>query len=238
MSAPVRYPEPTWGTPQLAVEPASSLCASGITPFILTGIIVRLLQYHFSDPNNIVRESLHYLRWYRDCEESIVDDNGYKLHRLHVDVSYQLDLARAEQRPGIFVKRENVKTRRIGVEKGDSVTTHIKERIGSFQGKIHQKILTGNFSIICLADSGAEADLLGEEVFDRMLFFAPLIEDDIRIGQLQVESLSDVKENNSGANKSYYTVVRLNWATHRRWAIVAESPILKRVRMTYPMFDE
>jgi hypothetical protein len=234
----VVYPEPTWGTPQLAVEPASSLCASGITPFILTGILVRLLQYHFSDPNNIVRESLQYLRWYRDCTDGIVDDDGNSLRRLYINVGYQLDLANAEQRPGIFVKREDVRTRRISVEKGDSVTTHIKQRIGAFQGKIYHKILEGAFSLICIAESGAEADLLGEEVFDRMLFFAPMIEDDIRIGQFEVKMLSDVKELEAGANKAYYTVVRIQWASQRRWTIVAETPVLKRIRFIYPIFDE
>lgn len=238
MSAPFQFPEPTWGQPQLAVEPGSSLCASGITPFILTGILVRLLQYHFSDPDNIVRESLHYLRWYRECTDDIVDDEGKSLQRLYINVSYQLDLANAEQRPGIFVKREPVQTRRISVEQGDSVTTHIKQSVGSFQGKIYQKILNGAFSLVCVAESGAEADLLGEEVFDRMLYFAPKIEEDIRIGQFEVQSLSDVKETEGGANKAYYSVVRIRWASHRRWAIVAEAPILKRVRMTYPMFDE
>lgn len=232
------YPEPTWGTPQLAIEPASSLCASGITPFILTGILVRLLQYHFSDPNNIVRESLHYLRWYRECADGIVDDSGTALQRLYIDVGYQLNLANAEQRPGIFVKREPVTTRRISIEQGDSVTTHIKSRIGSFQGKIFQKILEGAFSLICIGTSGAEADLLGEEVFDRMLYFAPKIEEDIRIGMFTVKSLSEVQELTNGAKKAYYTVVRLEWASHRRWTLVAEAPILKRIRMTYPMFDE
>lgn len=231
-------PEPDWGTPQLAVEPCSSLVASGITPFILTGILVRLLQYHFSDPDNIVRESLRYLRWNRDCTETILDENGEPLQRLYINVSYQLDLANAEQRPGIFVKREPVTTRRIAAEKGDSVTTHIKQEVGSFQGKIYHKILEGAFSLICIGNSGAEADLLGEEVFDRMLFFAPMIEDDIRIGQFAVNALSEVQELKNEAKTSYYTVVRIQWASHRRWALTAIAPVLKRIRMTYPMFDE
>jgi hypothetical protein len=47
-----------------------------------------------------------------------------------------------------------------------------------------------------------------------------------------------VQELQAGAKKNYFTVVRLQWAAHRRWALVAETPILKRIRMTYPMFDE
>lgn len=232
-------PEPEWTTPQHARESCSSLVASGITPFILTGILVRLLQYHFSDPNNIARESLQYLRWRRRCNEAIVNDEEQALSNLHIGVSYQMDLASASQRPAIFVKREPVETRRVSQEKGDAVTTHMSSDLGVLQGKKYQKILEGAFSLVCLGNSGAEAELLGEEVFDRMLYFAPKIEDDIRIGQLTVKRLGAVQQVKAKEPRTgFYTNVRIQWAAHRRWILAAQTPVLKRIQFTYPMFEE
>lgn len=230
----VSYPEPTWGVSQQAYEPCSALVATGITPFVLTGILIRLLQYHFSDERNIITDSLRRYRWKQDCNESIVGPDGTALGGMHVGPSYELTLSQVQPRPALYVKRETLAVARISAIKGDQALPSIKTKTGVYQGAEFQKQLSGRYSIICVGSSGAEADLLGEEVFLRMLYFAPIIREDIRIGLFTVEGLSEVKELTeiSDGNKAFYTVVSLFWAHVTRWAAVPETPVLKRLHWT------
>jgi hypothetical protein len=206
--------------------------AIGISPFVLTGILVRLLQYHFSDPANIIHDSLRRYRWKADCNEVIVAPDGTALGGIYVGVSYEFTPAMVQQRPGLFVKREPLTASRVSALKGDSTVVHIKGQTGVYQGTEHQKQLAGRFSIICAGANGAEADLLGEEVFYRMLYFAPLIKEDIRIGYFAVESLSEVKDLENDGVHAFYTVVGIAWADVPRWAVVPETPVLKRLHWT------
>lgn len=232
----VPYPEPTWGQSQQAYEPCTSLLATGITPFILTGIIIRLLQYHFSDPANIINDSLRRYRWKEDCNEVIVAPDGTALGGIYVGLGYEFKPSMVQQRPGLFVKREPVTVSRLSAIKGDQALPHIKRNVGVYQGAEFQKQLVGRFSIVCAGANGSEADILGEEVFYRMLYFAPLIKEDIRIGQFTVESLSDVKDLENDGIHAFYSVVSLLWAHVPRWAAVPETPLLKRLRLVQKNF--
>ena len=78
-----------------------------------------------------------------------------------------------------------------------------------------------------------EAELLGEEVFMRMLRFAPVIRKDIGLGLLQVESLSELQSMQKGAKGHYYTVqVNIRWSHMVRWSLIADAPVLKRLSLT------
>ena len=229
----VPYPEPEWGVSQQAYEPCSSLVATGITPFILSGIIIRLLQYHFSDPANIINDSLRSYRWKADCNQAILPPDKTAIGSIYIGMGYEFKPALVQQRPGLFVKREPVTVTRIAAIQGDRTPPHIDRVKGVLQGAEYQKQLGGRFSIVCAGLSGSEADILGEEVFYRMLYFAPVIREDIRISQFTVDGLSDVKDLDvSDGVKAFYTVVSLQWAQIVRWAAVPETPVLKRLRLT------
>ena len=232
----IPYPEPEWGVSQQAHEPCSSLLATGVTPYILSGIVIRLLQYHFSDPANIINDCLRRYRWKEDCNQPIVSPDGTALGGIYVGMGYEYTPAVVQQRPGLFVKREPVRVSRLSAIKGDQTLPHINRTSGVLQGAEYQKQLDGRISIICAGLNGSEADILGEEVFYRMLYFAPIIKDDIRIGQFTVESLSDVKDLEGDGVHSFYTVVGLQWANIVRWAAVPETPVLKRLRLVQQTF--
>jgi len=234
----ILYPEPIWTTSQPAYEPCSALAATGTTPFILTGILIRLLQYHFSDPANIINPSLRIYRWKENCNEAIVGPDNVPLVGIHVGVSYEFNPAGVQQRPAVYVKREPITVQRVAVFKGDRSVPAVSEVSGVYQGARYQKTIDGRFSLIVIATSGTEADLLGEEVFYRMLYFAPIIMDDIRIGQFTVEGMSEVKDlDGQDGTKSYYVVVSIYWAQIVRWAAIAETPILKRLRLVQQNFS-
>ena len=219
-------PEPVWGVAQPEVEPCSSF-ESGATPIMITGFIVRLLQYHFYDPGNIMHEMLKSYRWQPDCAKGIVQPDNSILRPIHVGTSYEFTPGNVQQRPGLFVKREPMQTERIAVTEGDSGTI---TPTFPFRGKPLQKRLQGRYSIICISSKGEEADLLGEEVFYRMLHFQSLIRKEMRLGAFSVEGLGEVQTVDAdGGSRGFYTVVSLFWAMVYRWAMVPEAPILKRL---------
>jgi len=101
-----------------------------------------------------------------------------------------------------------------------------------FDGIQHQVNISGAHSIICRGGSGVEADLLGEEVFFRMLHYQQIIKQDLRLGFLLTEALSDVKSRDE-FQRTFYSIVRVSWAYVYRWKVIPETPIVKRVAFGY-----
>lgn len=220
--------EPVWGDSQLVEDDCSSLVSSGVTPYVLTGILIRLLRYHFADSNNISIESLRGLTWKEDCAES----------SMHIGAGYEFTPGVVQQRPAIYVKREAVSSKQVGLLKGDSTVTALNQITGLFEGSKHQKQLQGVFSLICVGTLGLEAELIGEEVYYRMLHFAPKIQDDIRVSSFRVRSLSEIKTIKNTPGQLYYTVVAIDWNLIHRWRIVPIAPVLKRTHLGYTVFGE
>ena len=231
------FPEPVWGDPQEAIEDCSALAYTGPSPFVLTGVFIRLLQYHFFDPDNIQNPCLKDYIWTNNdsgcisIEETDTDPEGEDASKILIAVSYRRDHANAGQRPALFVKREPVTFDTISMQ--HKTLPHIDKETGVYKGTTYQVQVQGRHSIICVGLNGAEADVLGEEVMFRMLHYQPIIRDDFRLGAFKVEGLSDVKELGSDPTKAFYTVVRLHWAYVYRWAVIPETPVAKRLHLTY-----
>jgi hypothetical protein len=75
--AVIEYPEPTWGQCQPVEEPCSSLVSTGITPYIIKGIVLQLLRFHFGDCDNILNPALKDFIWCGDSrDQSHCDFDG------------------------------------------------------------------------------------------------------------------------------------------------------------------
>jgi len=234
------YPEPVWTFPQEALEPCSSFFYVGPSPFSLTGVFLRLLQYHFSTPDNIEEPLLKDYIWSpsdKGClpttdygasssEESSVASQVVPGSRLLIRTSYSQDPAAAQQLPGLYVKREAFYTE--GISLLDRSLPGLNSR-GVYEGTEHQVNVIGAHSLICRGGSGAEADLLGQEVYFRMLHYQQVIKKDFQLGRLQAKSVSEVRQQPEQAKSAYYSVVRMEWAYVYRWLVIPEAPILKRL---------
>ena len=112
------FEEPTWGVSQDTEPDRSAFCTLGPSPFLLTGVFIRLLQYHFSDPNNIDNPTLIDYTWSpnKGCDpidgEIIDPGTGLPVEveipptRIVIGPDYGEDPDTANARPAIFVKRE------------------------------------------------------------------------------------------------------------------------------------
>ena len=233
------FPEPEWGIPQEAYERASSFEAGGPNPFILSGVFQRLVQYHFSSSCNIEEHLLKEYIWTPSsqcCKVSDGEDSGEGASqaippsRLLIKQSYSMLGPEVQQIPTILIKREPFGTDRISFQ--DASLPGLNNK-GVYEGRTHQVNIQGKHSIICKGGSGAEAELLGQEIFYRMLHYQQVIKKDFRLGHLMTRGVSDVKTRNDESRPTFYTVVSIEWAYVYRWLVIPESPIVKRVAFGY-----
>lgn len=232
------YTEPEWGIPQEAVDKPSSLCTTGPTGMLMTGILTKLLQYQFSDPDNIVNPILRCYTWNDDnaCYDN--SDSGDSSNGgsggIWIGPGYSEDSEGVQASPAIYVKRDGTRNSPIS-QKHISVPSLNAE--GLFPGTLHQVNVEGVHSIICKGKTGAAADALGQEVFDRFLHYQSVIRDDFKLGKFFTTSLSDVKEiaQDQEADSGFYTVVRIEWAYVYRWYLRKEGPKIKRTHFLYEL---
>jgi len=226
------FSEPVWGEPQDAIEACSALAAMGPSPAVLTGVFLRLLQYHFSTQANIENPLLKEYIWTSStagCVNTEQDGVVVPGSRILIRPSYSPRGPEVQQLPSLLVKREPVQSTRISFQDKSLVglnQNHV------FDGTQYQVNIAGAHSIICRGGTGVEADLLAEEVFFRMLHYQQIIKQDFRLGFLLAESMADVKSRDE-YQRVFYAVVRMTWAYVYRWKLIPESPIIKRVVLGY-----
>lgn len=235
------FPEPIWTVPQDAIDRCTAFDIAGPSPFMLTGAVLRLLQYHFSDPNNIEEPLLKGYIWSPNTANCIQGQTQVQPQpspdgapnwttipesRIVIKPSWSSTSDGSQQLPGIYVKREPFRTETVSFK--DQQTPSLDAQ-GVFKGTTMNVNILGAHSLICKGMTGAEAELLGQEVYFRMLHYQQVIKSDLKLGRLQTTGVSEAKQRLDEARSTFYTVVSLEWAYVYRWLVVQESPIVKRI---------
>jgi len=220
------FPEPAWEAPSQEIdELKSSLDASGKTPFIMTGALKRLIEYHFSTPDNITNPKLHDYIWTEDPRTS----------RLYVATAFRRDGVIVQQKPAVYIRRSQVTAGPKPGLRGRSVS-HVNRISGKYEGSSHQIFLTGVHFLVCEGKNGAEVESLSEEIFFRMLHFGPVILDDLKLGALRVAGISDIRARPQMPQQTFYAMVRIEWSTMHQWRVIPETPLVKRLHVVMEPF--
>jgi len=220
------FPEPTWAAAGQTVDQDSSallsLKASGLR---ITGMLIRLLQMQFSSATNITNPQLRSLVWTEDPATA----------KVYIAASYSRQETDGT-RPALFVRRQPVTASEMGLRPTvaggpfpDQVT-----------GPAYAASLSGQHNIICEGRTGDQAEALAEEVFYRMLMFAPVIQDDLRLSRFTVPGYSDIKERTQGegkqAVKSFFSIVTIAWSTILQWNLTEQSPPFRQMYLAIDPF--
>jgi len=208
--------EPTWKREgQKVFTPLSSLCSTGIRPSIVTGILIRLIQAHFYDVDNIENEKLKTYTWDPDIEQS----------RLLIKPTYKYDPVTANNRAAIYVEAGDMKTEEYAI---NNMSTPHLEPNGNFEGILRTIILSGTHEIRCVASECMEATCLGEEVFFRLLEYYPIIRNDLKFSDFKVIVLTRPQQLKE-SDDHYTCTVRVVWKYAHSWKLDTLAPILKRL---------
>ena len=234
----VKLPEPCWGSPQEACERASAFTTAGPNPFMLTGVFQRLLQYHFSSSDNIEEPLLRGYIWTPGsacCATSETEEgsaNIYEPSRIMIKPSWSQLGPEVQQLPTLLIKREVFRSQRVSLLDQSAVGNSSYNKGSNYQ---HMAV-KGGHTIICKGGTGAEAELLGQEVFYRMLHFQQIIKKDFSLGSLVTQSVSELRTKNDESKTSFYTVVNLEWSYMYNWLIIPDSAIVKRIAIQQKTF--
>jgi hypothetical protein len=253
------FPEPNWCDPsQPAEADCSSLVYTGPTPVILTGVFTRLIQYHFSDPNNISNSLLKEYVWTSNpdgCIVSGIDDGDSQGSsssgspsgcpeeatlitqgsRILVQPDYVRNNLTVQQRPAILITREPVQAQPISMRNASLPTIDSLAKI--YKGQAHQVYISGRHTFLCYGLTGTEAELIASEVFYRMLNYMPLIRDDFRLGKFFVDGSGKIQAINDEHAQIFRVPVTVSWTYTYRWRIIPETPTIKRLALMFDTFD-
>jgi len=206
---------PPGSVPEVRIPQLSALCAFGHTPRILTGAIRQILLQHFVDPENILDE---YLRerlrarggWSEGTDSGIVIES---LARWRPELT--------EARPAIIIKEGDWNWRRVAI--GDMAGEDWRSGVRRFGG-----LWSGTHTCFALADEGAETQILATEVARLLLWFGPMIMDELELHRfvpVSIGALHALKE----ATENYVVPVSVAYASWEGWSSQEEAPRLKRV---------
>lgn len=218
--------EPTW-QPNLALlqkafDDPSALCNIRFTPSIVTGILLRILQAHFADANNIRDPALKELTWAADDPAGAGIQSKILIIPLH-----QYDPRQLQQRPALLVLRQAAETHRLPM---DSRTLPSLDTKGFFRGDRHLVPITCTHVVRCLAAGAFAADRLGEEVFYRLLEYFPVIKADFPFSDFDVKILNPPQKVDEHS-ENFAVDVGLPWTHIHGWTLTAEAPILREIKL-------
>lgn len=206
--------EPTWGTEGQKLDcECSSLDSTGLRPSVITGVLLRWLQWHFCRADNIRDSSLKSYLW--------TDDETTKMWILP---NFKYDPKLAESRPMILVQDGDMTTKEFGIDHARSA--HLDEA-GNFKGDSYQVILTGKHAVHCVSREPMEASRIAEEAFFRMLEYHELILREFRFGEFRVAGLSGLAKKD-GAADEYFRTIQVLWSFGHMWTMVSEAPVFKK----------
>jgi len=240
----VEIPEPGWGCPLNAMSDCGAFAVVGPSPFRITGALIRLMQYHFSTPDNIQNPQLKELIWTpstNGCSDELVIDpctnqptgGVIRGSKILIEASYKKSSLSIQQRPAIFIKRETMSTRSVNPSFSNKALASLNPVTGMYEGEKYAVYIEGRHSIIALAQTGSSAEAIAEEIYFRLLQYMDVIKNDLNLGAFGPSTMSDIKDYDVESKKSFYATVSVDWAYTYRWSVIEESPIIKRLAVTY-----
>jgi len=224
MGDPTNVNEPAWTSDpdllQRIDQDQSALCNMRFTPSVITGVLLRLLQAHFSDPANIRDDKLKGLQWQEDLESSNQIQSA-----IIIAPTYKYDARTLSQRPSILVTRGPVSTDRIAI--ANKTLTGMSG--GYYLGDKHVRAVMGQHIIRCVSKGAFAAERLGEEVFYRTLEYLPAIKNELPISDIQMGGLGAAKLIDE-EQQNFAVDVVVEWKHTHGWTLIPIAPILKKVR--------
>jgi len=176
----------------VGLDPASSLCTTGHPANVMTGILLRLLQEHFASPlaleyNGVNEPGIRSLEGY-------IWTDQVETTRIQILPVWNYNPQDLQRRPALYVKRNGLKPERLGIDEGFT-TSPVRAPDFTVQrvpGEYKAKLIFGSHTVFCVGGSGAEAELLGMEVFNHLDQFGPVIRQNMNMHRFGVTEVGEV----------------------------------------------
>ena len=198
--------------PQFFGTTLSSLCSVLPRPLIITGLLREILIRHFAKAEYIETPELAHLLW----------QDGEKTDIL-IESIHRWSPALTEKRPAVIIKRNAYRNRRMGI--GDRLQMPSADKYGDAR---YATFWFGSHTLFCIGGSGAQAELLGTEVYREMHHFHPLIRQSALLHRFQVTEVGAIAELEE-ATENFVVPVVVGYAFEDTWVIRQERPTLRSI---------
>lgn len=202
-------------------QEVSSLCATGLRPQILTGVLLRLLTEHFSDGRRIQEPQLKGYIWNSDPGIS----------RISIMPVWHWLTRGAQKRPALLIKRNALQPRTLGLGDGLALIseTHAAAVPNDSPG-LAQVAVDGSHTVFALSSAAAEAELLSTEVFCRLLQYQQIIQDEFSFQRFRVAEVGPLHKLEEHS-ETFVVPVNLAYAYIDAWQLVSSAPFLKSIAL-------
>lgn len=184
-----------------------ALCDEGWRPLSLTSLILYVVRSHFSDANNIKAPVLQDKLWTMGTDTGILVES---IGRWRPQLT--------EKRPAVIVKRNALKVLRQGINDRMMLGTGIDQARSTYA-----TLVQGSHTLFCLAGESAEAEVLGAEVYQELLQFAPAIRSAMSLHRFQVVDISELTLIEE-ATENFAVMITVAYVFEEAWEIVSMSP--------------
>lgn len=198
---------------QTQLDP-SAICSLGPRPILITGFLVKMLQQHFADPDNIDEPTLRSYTWSDDPKTRIVIES---VTRRVPDFS--------GKRLAVLVRRNDWTNASRGINDAMMGTTSID---GS---TVYESFIKGSHTLFCLARAAGQAEILTSEIYKLLLYYSPEIRKQLRLHRFRVAQVSRVQKDSSAteAKPGFFTSCTVAYTFTETWRIRPNAPKLKRI---------
>ena len=218
----------------VGLDRASSICTTRHPANVLTGIVLRLLQEHFANPENLEYnglnefDSLEGMRPKRQLQGYTWDPDNTKT-AIQIQPVWMYNTQDVDRTPGLYVKRNAQQPQRIAIDDGGFVAQSRRGADGKVievEGQYYAQMVVGSHTIFVVSKLGAEAELLGQEVFNHLMMFGPAIRQDMRFHRFLVHEVGELSLLEE-FDEHYVVPVVAGYAFSWAWRLKQVAPWLK-----------
>ncbi len=193
------------------------LCAAGLSPSIVTGVIMQLLARHFASPGLIMTENL----------KQYVFTGDPATNKIRITTNTRFDPKSAGLFPALVIKRGGLKTDRKVM--GDRLPVSQDEQDAGVSSYV--RFHEGSHQVYVIAESDGEAEDLALECFDYLTFLSPVMVDLFPFHDFQVASIGPLGVLEAMGNQIGIQI-QLDYVYEYAWSVQPIAPRLKTVSTT------
>lgn len=181
------------------------LCRQNLKPMVVTGWLKLWLEQHFSETNSLEDKDqtgpAQRFVWRPDENTGLVIENITRwAPRL------------TESRPAIIIKRNKWSRARAGI---GNRWMNVTDPLGS---AYYENLWQGSHSLFCIANDGAEAEILATEVFRELNQFSPIVRHVLNLLRFEVAEVGEpvlLEE----ARENFVVPVTVVYASSEVWKV-------------------
>jgi hypothetical protein len=216
---------------EVGMDVVSSLCSSQHPSNVLTGLWTRLLREHFANPTNLQ---------FNGMDETTVEGKPtLQLQRytwsedntktmIQIQPVWEYNPQDIQRRPALYIKRNAVKFERLGLDDGFTAGSdkNARGQVIRVPGEYHSKMMLGSHTVFCVGQTGAETELLAQEVTNHIMMFGPRLRAEFKLTRLTLTEVGELALLDEFVEHFVVPVV-IGYGIAMSWRIVEIQPFLK-----------